>query len=193
MGLFDRVRPIKRGKRIDLEIYDSSHQDRWVAVRSASRDFIAPWEPEWDAHSAKPHAFRARLRLHQEEWKHKRGLGLLLVLNTEPERPIVGGISLSNIRLGVNMSATVGYWTGVDYIRKGYMFEGLNLALDFCFETLRLRRIEAATMLNNEPSMALLEKLGFQAEGIAREMLCIDGRWQDHRRFGLLYNDPRNR
>ena len=192
MGLFDRVRPIKHGERIDLELYDASHQARWVAVRSASRDFIAPWEPEWDRGSDKPHAFRARMKLHQDEWKQKRGLGLLMVLNTEEERPVVGGISISNIRLGVNMSATLGYWTGVEYTRRGYMFEGLNLALDFCFNSLRLRRIEAATMLNNEPSMALLKKLGFQPEGVAREMLCINGRWEDHRRFSLLYSDPRN-
>ena len=193
MGLFDRIRPIKRGARIDLEIYDAAHQDRWVAVRSASRDFIAPWEPEWDKSSDKPHAFRARLKLHQEEWKQKRGLGLLMVLNTDSARPVVGGVSISNIRYGVNMSANLGYWTGAEYTRNGYMFEALNLALDFCFDTLRLRRIQAATLLHNTPSMSLLEKLGFQPEGVAREMLCINGRWQDHQCFALLYNDARNR
>ncbi|NQY82658.1 MAG: GNAT family N-acetyltransferase [Alphaproteobacteria bacterium] len=193
MGLFDRTRLIKRGARVDLEIYDASHQERWVAVRSASRGFVAPWEPLWDADSHKPLAFRARLKMHQEEWKQKRGLGLLLVLNTEQDRPIVGGISISNIRYGVNMSASVGYWTGSVYIRQGYMFEGLNLALDFCFDVLRLRRIKAATLLNNDASISLLHKIGFQHEGVSREMLCINGRWQDHTRFALLYSDPRTR
>lgn len=193
MALFYSAKPLKSGARIDLEMYHASHQDRWVEVRSKSRDFIAQWEPLWDETSAKPHAFRARLKMHQEEWKQKRGLGLLMVLNTDKTRPVVGGISITNIRYGVNMSASVGYWIGHEYARQGYMFEGLNLALDFCFHMLRLRRIEAATLLHNTPSMKLLQKLGFQHEGISREMLCINGKWQDHNRYAILHNDRRVR
>jgi ribosomal-protein-alanine N-acetyltransferase len=41
--------------------------------------------------------------------------------------------------------------------------------------------------------MRLLEKVGFQREGLARGLVCINGRWQDHIRFALLADDPRPR
>jgi ribosomal-protein-alanine N-acetyltransferase len=38
--------------------------------------------------------------------------------------------------------------------------------------------------------MRLLEKLGFQREGLARGLVCIAGRWQDHIVYALLADDP---
>ena len=190
---FDQTQTVKRSPRIALQILHAEHQQRWVEVRQSSRDFIAPWEPLWDLNSDKPHAFRARLKNHQEEWRNKRGLSLVVVNLQQEEKPIVAGINISNIRYGVNLSASLGYWTGATFARQGYMFEALNLCIDLCFDTLKLRRLEAATLLHNQPSQRLLLKLGFQPEGISREMLCIDGQWQDHQRFALLAHDPRHR
>ncbi|MDH3196054.1 MAG: GNAT family N-acetyltransferase, partial [Hyphomicrobiales bacterium] len=43
----------------------------------------------------------------------------------------------------------------------------------------------------NAASMRLLEKLGFQKEGLARGLVCINGRWQDHFVYALLATDLR--
>jgi ribosomal-protein-alanine N-acetyltransferase len=59
----------------------------------------------------------------------------------------------------------------------------------FAFETLKLRRVEAACLPRNLASIRLLEKAGFVREGYAREYLCIDGRWQDHLLYALLRSD----
>jgi ribosomal-protein-alanine N-acetyltransferase len=37
----------------------------------------------------------------------------------------------------------------------------------------------------NLRSVALLQRLGFDDEGLAREYLYIDGAWRDHRLFAL--------
>ena len=66
---------------------------------------------------------------------------------------------------------------------------GIDLILEFAFEDLGLHRVEAACLVHNEPSSKLLLKLGFSEEGLAREYLRIDGRWQDHRTFGILRSD----
>jgi ribosomal-protein-alanine N-acetyltransferase len=34
--------------------------------------------------------------------------------------------------------------------------------------------------------MRLLERVGFRREGLARGLVCINGRWQDHIVFSLL-------
>jgi len=37
----------------------------------------------------------------------------------------------------------------------------------------------------NGRSVALLQRLGFEDEGLAREYLFINGAWRDHRMFAL--------
>ena len=60
------------------------------------------------------------------------------------------------------------------------MSEALQITLDFAFRKIKLHRVEAACLIENEASRGLLLKSGFQQEGRARQFLCINGRWQDH-------------
>ena len=59
-------------------------------------------------------------------------------------------------------------------------------ATRYGFSTLRLHRIEAACLPENIASMTLLERNGFQREGLARAYLRIDGAWRDHVLYALL-------
>ena len=47
--------------------------------------------------------------------------------------------------------------------------------LDFGFNTLGLRRIEARYMADNESSRRVMEKVGMVFEGIRRDALLLDG------------------
>ena len=69
------------------------------------------------------------------------------------------------------------------------MTESLSLILRYAFDELRLHRVEAACLLSNEASRKLLLKVGFTEEGKARQFLYINGKWQDHRTFGILSSD----
>ena len=57
--------------------------------------------------------------------------------------------------------------------------------------TLRLHRIEAACIPDNLRSLRLLEKAGFQREGLLRSYLRINGVWQDHYLYALVAGDVR--
>ena len=61
--------------------------------------------------------------------------------------------------------------------------------MPFAFATLRLHRVEAACIPENEPSRALLSKFGFRTIGLARNYLRIDGRWRDHILHDLELSD----
>ena len=63
---------------------------------------------------------------------------------------------------------------------RGYMTEALRCVIDFAFNRLRLHRIEANIMPRNHASRRVVEKLGFHYEGLARQYLQINGRWEDH-------------
>jgi ribosomal-protein-alanine N-acetyltransferase len=90
----------------------------------------------------------------------------------------------------MTQTATLGYWMGERHANRGYMTRAVKALAPFAFGALRLHRLEAACLPHNLASMRLLEKLGFQREGLARGLVCIAGRWQDHIVYALLADDP---
>ena len=66
----------------------------------------------------------------------------------------------------------------------------MRAATGFAFATLRMHRIEAACLPQNEASIRLLERTNFRQEGLARAYLRINGAWQDHLLYALLESDP---
>ena len=171
----------------------SSHKDSvaWISLRKASKDFLQPWEPLWDDQVLTSDGFIRFKNYHRDGWRDGHLRGFLIFRNENED--LLGGITLSNIRYGVNMSASVGYWVGAPHARKGYMQEALILAMDYAFLTLHLNRIEASCMPDNRPSSRILLKSGFTIEGEARAYLHINGVWEDHLLFALLARDKRPR
>lgn len=159
----------------------------WGRLRDESREFLRPWEPIWPADDLTRAAFRRRLRRYSREWRDGRSLPLFL-FSAETDQ-LLGGITLSNIRRGVSQAGTIGYWMGARFAGKGHMSAAVRLLLPYCFDTLGLHRIEAACLPCNGPSIHLLEKVGFQREGYARNYLLINGTWQDHILFACLQDD----
>ena len=189
LPFFRLSKTILRGENIYLRAPRRRDQRQWMDVRRVSREFLQPWEPTWPTDGAEKAAFRRRLRRFTEDW-HSGDSYPFFILHRETD-DLLGGITLSNLRRGVTQAATVGYWMGLPYARHGHMAEAVSLVLDYAFDDLRLHRVEAACLVHNEPSSNLLLKIGFTEEGVARQYLCIDGRWQDHRTFGILQADRR--
>jgi ribosomal-protein-alanine N-acetyltransferase len=63
------------------------------------------------------------------------------------------------------------------------------MVLSLAFGALQLRRIEADIDPRNEASCRLIERVGFQREGLLRERWQVDGETQDSALYGLLARD----
>ena len=161
----------------------------WADLRQRSRAFLSPWEPTWAHDALSSEGFRRRLRQYRFEWEQETGYSFFIFLRESDA--LVGGVTLSNVRRGVAQTGSLGYWIGEDYAQKGYMTEAVAAVMDFAFNDLNLHRLEAACLLNNEASQALLKKCGFRGHGTARQYLKINGKWQDHLLFEILRNDAR--
>ena len=66
------------------------------------------------------------------------------------------------------------------------MREALKRVLDFGFGTMELNRIEALVFPENLPSHRLLQKLGFQREGVLREYEFVKEKFVDLTMYSLL-------
>jgi ribosomal-protein-alanine N-acetyltransferase len=176
------------GDRVYLRMPQPSDYVGWARVRQESRAFLEPWEPTWSTDSLTRAAFRRRLHRYARVVREDQGIAFF-IFDKQDDR-ILGGITLSQICRGVTQSSSVGYWIGRPHARQGFMADALKVIVRFMFEGLRMHRLEAACIPNNLPSQGVLKKCGFREEGLAREYLCINGVWQDHKLFAIVSSDP---
>lgn len=102
---------------------------------------------------------------------------------------IIGDITFSNIIWGAMKGCHVGYRMDRDFLNEGYMTEALGKAIEFMFKVYKLHRIEANIMPFNQHSILLIEKVGFVKEGFSPNYLRINGRWENHIRYGLINHE----
>lgn len=82
--------------------------------------------------------------------------------------------------------AGLGYALMPEYWGKGLAHDAASLAISYGFLELGLHRIEADTEPNNLRSNKVLERFGFQREGLLRERFFHPDGLQDSLIFGLL-------
>jgi ribosomal-protein-alanine N-acetyltransferase len=159
----------------------------WAELRARSREHLTPWEPLWQRDELTRSAFRRRVRHYQREAREDQGYAFLILKDADDE--LLGGLTLSNVRRGVTQAAVLGYWLGLPHVKCGYMTRAVAAIVGFAFEELHLHRLEAATMPGNFASIRVLERNGFQREGVARRLLKINGAWEDHVVHALIADD----
>jgi ribosomal-protein-alanine N-acetyltransferase len=179
--------PSLRDARVLIRTPDMDDYEQWAALRAASREFLAPWEPVWSANDLTRTAFRGRIRQYWRDIDDDAAYPYFIF--DRPSGMLVGGLTLANVRRGVAQTGTLGYWIGKPFARQGYMTAAVRLLLQLSFGHLGLHRVEAACLPHNAASIALLERCGFEQEGRARGYLKIAGIWQDHLLFARLAHD----
>lgn len=183
-GLNLADRPDIASGRIRLRLPEVSDFTLWAYERSLSAAFLQPWEPTWPADDLTRAAFRQRIRRCHREFFRGSGYGFFIFRLTDDA--LLGGITLGNVRYGVVRAASLGYWMSSRHAGQGYMTEAVDAVVRFAFSELGLHRIEAASMPVNARSIHILEKAGFEREGLARSYLRIDGAWRDHLLFARI-------
>lgn len=174
------------GDSVYLRVPRPSDAAEFLAAAQASRRLHAAWvtapldREAFDAYVTRFGGRRNHSRTH---------LGYLA--RRRDDDALVGVFNFSEIVRGSFHSAYLGYYGFRGNTGKGYMKEGLALALDTAFANLALHRVEVNVQPGNERSIGLVTTLGFTQEGFSRRYLRIAGRWRDHVRFAMLAEDWR--
>ena len=92
-------------------------------------------------------------------------------------------------------TCTLGYTVDEPMHGRGVATAAVRSAIQIAFGAsgLGLERIEAVAAVENVASRRVLEKSGFQFEGIRRGLLRIQGQRVDHACYGLLVTDRTGR
>ena len=90
-----------------------------------------------------------------------------------------------------NRRCLLGYGLTPTLQGRGLASEAVKLAINFAFDELGLHRIETDIDPRNESSWRLVERLGFQREGLLRQRWYVNGEIADWGVQGLLKSDGR--
>lgn len=117
-----------------------------------------------------------------------KGNSMCWAVTRKGENEMIGKVILFQFNVK-NGRAGIGYLLNRKYWRQGIMKQALGAVIEFAFDTLNLHRIEADVDTENIPSLGLLEKLGFEREGLFRDRWRVYGKWQDSVMLALINND----
>lgn len=175
------------GKRCYLRILQEEDAIMFTEIVKANKHYWSVFEPRQEPSFYTVSRQRERIResLYQMRDRREYNFGIFDADTSN----LIGHISLYNIKRLPFLSGFVGYSIDEREIGRGIGTEAVQLVTAFAFSTLALHRIEAYVSPRNHGSVAVLEKSGYQQEGLLRKILYINGVWEDHYMYAVIEED----
>jgi ribosomal-protein-serine acetyltransferase len=89
----------------------------------------------------------------------------------------------------LHLSCELGYWLRKGATGRGLMTEAAGACVAFAFAGVGVHRVRCAAATENHHSLAVISRLGFKPEGVARQAEFVSARWVDHAVFSRLSTD----
>lgn len=145
----------------------------------------------WLAWAQEPTPEQTLDYIHRATTKESEASGLRRAILAEQR--IVGVVDFRQIDWA-NRCAEIGYWLDESHHGRGIMTSAVAALVDRAFDSLHLNRLEIRTDVENTPSRAVAERLGFRYEGTLRQAYRVtDERYSDDAVYSLLACDPARR
>lgn len=160
----------------------------WSRLRQTNEHWLQRWEPT-AATPWRDRQTRAVFVAMRRAVGARARAGVCLPFALRVEGRLAGQLTLDNIVRGALRSGDLGYWIDQEVAGRGLASLAVALACDHAFGPVGLHRVTAAIRPENGPSRRLVERLGFQQEGVLRRYLDVDGDWRDHLSYALLAED----
>lgn len=100
----------------------------------------------------------------------------------------VGVVDLVNVDEQFG-NAEIGYFFHPDAWGNGYATASVERVVEYAFAERRLHKVYARVFAFNEGSARVLERIGFEREGVLREDAYMHGEYVDTYRYGLLESE----
>lgn len=130
-------------------------------------------------------AVQARAESMAAAWTGKEGEWLALVAHERATGRAVG-LVVCRVTSAESQTMEIGYRFDAGVHRRGYGLQACTALIAFLFREVRVRKLVAFCVSDNEPSWRLMAKLGMQREAWFREYTHLAGAWRDEFVYGLL-------
>ncbi|HOB91015.1 MAG: GNAT family protein [Bacillota bacterium] len=177
---------IARANGIYLRPVRVSDARQYATLLQENRELLEPFEPVRPPSYYTEAYQRAVLKEAVESYKDGSGYMFAVVLDSHG---IIGRVGLSGVFRGAFQSCFIGYFIDHRFTRRGYATWAVKNTVAFAFDKAALHRVEASVMPCNVASQRVLEKSGFRREGLARNYLRIQGKWEDHYIYAITVED----
>jgi ribosomal-protein-alanine N-acetyltransferase len=171
---------------ITLRPIEYSDQAAWRAARQRNAAWLTPWDATVPpGGETRPSTFRQLVR----RLNRMARAGTTYPFVVEVSGAFAGQLTVNNIVRGSAQFASLGYWLDKEFAGRGIMPRAVAMAIDHCFFTAGLHRVEIAIRPENSNSLRVVEKLGLHEVGFAPRFLHIDGAWRDHRIYAITVEE----
>ena len=177
---FENIRTL-RGQKILLRPLElSMMQDLFEAIEESSEELyrFLPWDCK------RLGAAVQMIEKALEAAKNGAGLSLAIFPRNAPQR-LAGVVDLSRLD-PYTPRGDVSFWVRTSMTRQGVATDALSTALGFYESEVGLARVDAATSTENYQAQRILQKCGFQQEGLKRKGQLCHGVWNDLHLFGKI-------
>lgn len=166
--------------RLELVGAEEGLAEAVAAFYRENRAHLIPWSPPYSEDLESVSSQQSRLRQSRMAFIGGTAWKWFLYDRQDPAK-IAGFVHYSQIVRGAMQSSMLGYGLAEWAQGKGLMTEALEATLVEVFgDRGRLHRVQANVVPTNVRSLALLDRLGFQREGVAPQYLFIFDEWKDH-------------
>jgi len=170
--------PLIRTERGVLRVLDETQADLVYEYVNNEKTFLSPWEPKRPDSYYELEACRQRIKEIRKDFLSAQSVVFFFL---DPRQTkILGYSSFSNIVRGPFQACYLGYSLAESEQGKGLMTEALKCGIDYMHKEQNVDRIMANYMPRNKASEAVLNRLKFAKEGIAKKYLKIADKWEDH-------------
>lgn len=178
---------VLEGKRCYLRILQEEDARMFTEIVKANKHYWSVFEPRQEPgfYTISRQKERIRESLYQMRDRREYNFGIFDVDTSK----LIGHISLYSIKRLPFSSGFIGYSIDEREIGKGIGTEAVCLVTSFAFTTISLHRIEAYVSPRNLGSVTVLEKAGYEREGLLRQNLYINGVWEDHYMYAVVEDD----
>ena len=163
----------------DLRIRDWRKNDLEPLLRYANNPKIAA-----NLRDQFPHPYTRREGI--EYLNYVRSMHVPLSFAIEFDGEAVGGIGFKQGIDIARLTMEMGYWLGEPFWGRGLTTRAVTAASDWAFDNYKVVRIFAMVFAHNLASLRVLEKSGFQCEGVLRHSAIKNGVILDQAMYAKL-------
>ncbi len=171
--------------RVILQVLDETQADKLLCFCQENAEIFMNYEQDYPDNYFTIEYQTLLLKGYMQQFLEEKAVRYFVFLKENPN-VIIGCAGLSDLHLLSAKSAKLFYKPDRAYCGQGYMNEAISCLLWHAADELGLHRIEADILPGNERSVAVVKRLGFEFEGVAKSSHIVNGEWRDHERYALI-------